>query len=70
MGADRQDWYTTRRGSAHTNSKLTEERVRHIKWRILEGDTNKDIAADEDVSTTIISRIRRGKAWTHVKHVF
>jgi hypothetical protein len=53
-------------GAMNGNAKLNEALVSVIRLRIANGETNKAIAKDFRVSHAMISRIRKGKAWSHV----
>lgn len=55
------------KGSANANSRLTEDDVRLIKDMIDQGNFNTTIASHFGVTHSMISAIRRGKAWTHVR---
>jgi Mor family transcriptional regulator len=46
--------------------KLTEEDVRNIRRRYSEGEKVIDLAKEFDVESTMISRIKNGKAWKHI----
>ena len=56
-----------RHGEANGNARLTADDVRQIRRRITRGESNKEIAADYPVSHGMISNIRCGKSWRHVK---
>jgi hypothetical protein len=55
------------KGEAHGCSKLTEKQVREIKSKLLENHTRKSLASEYGVSKTLISYIRLGKSWSHIK---
>ena len=55
------------KGSAHGNSKLTEEDVVEIKERLRAGETQTSIAKDFGVSRITVSHINTGRYWKHVK---
>lgn len=55
------------KGSYNTNAKLTENDVIVIRKLLSEGHlTQTDIGDMFEISDTIINRINKGKAWTHV----
>ena len=47
--------------------KLSEKDVREIRSRNAKGERVSDLAKEYDVQTTMISRIKNGRAWKHVK---
>lgn len=53
-------------GGSNNNAKLTEDKVRIIIKRIMDGEQNMVIADDFGVTHHVISNIRRGKAWVGV----
>lgn len=54
-------------GSRHHRAKLTESLVREIRQRYAQdGVTQTSLAREYGVSTSIMSKIVRGKAWRHV----
>ncbi|TYS91926.1 NUMOD4 domain-containing protein [Rossellomorea aquimaris] len=55
------------KGEKHHNSKLTESRVKEIKILISRGKSNKEISEIFNIKTYIISNIRNGRNWKHVK---
>lgn len=55
------------KGEAHPNSKLTESDVRMIRMRLASGETCISIAKAFGVTDVLISYIKLGKAWSHVK---
>ena len=57
----------TLRGEQHGQSKLTDDDVRAIRARIARGDVQRRIAADYGVSPAIITHIKTGHLWGHVK---
>lgn len=54
-------------GENNGASKLTNEQIEIIRRRIARGETNVRIAKDFGVTHSMISRIRRGKAWSAIK---
>lgn len=54
---------TCQSGARNPMAKLTDDQVSEIKARIIAGETNLDIAEDFPVSHSMVSLIRRGKAW-------
>lgn len=48
-------------------SKLKNSDVLTIKWRIAEGATLKSLSLQFGVSITVISNIKRGLTWNHIK---
>ena len=58
---------TNRQGEMNGNAKLRTDDVRMIRRRITRGETNIAIAADYAVTDGMISNIRRGKSWRHVR---
>lgn len=54
-------------GSNSANAKLNEEQVLYIKRLLSEGVSGAEIARQFNVTSNTISKIKRGKAWTHVK---
>lgn len=54
------------RGEAHSMAKLTEAQAVEIKHRLVAGGSVVAIAREYGVTKGAISRIRRGKNWTHV----
>ncbi len=51
----------------HPRTKLTEEKVRAIKLRALDGIGNKQLAEEFGVTHSNISAIVLGKSWAHVE---
>ena len=47
-------------------NKLTEKNVHDIRLRHSKGERVTDLAKEFGVNTTMISRIKNGKAWTHI----
>lgn len=56
-----------RQGVNNSCSKLTEKQVVEIKKRIKDNESNMIIAKDYHVSRTLISHIKNGKLWSHIK---
>lgn len=54
------------RGESHAISKLTDEKVRIIRARCDDGDSQQKIADDFGVSRALISYIHNRKIWKHV----
>ncbi len=54
------------KGAANPASVLTASDVQKIRARIEAGETNVRIAEDYPVTHGMVSRIRRGSAWSHV----
>ena len=55
------------RGSAHHRAKVTAEEVRVIRARLACGEQPAAIARDYPISNSMVSRIKRGRAWTHLE---
>lgn len=53
-------------GEKNPNKKLTNHLVRHIKERILNGETQTKIAKDLNLNQTTISKIKLGVSWKHI----
>lgn len=54
-------------GEKNHQAKLSNEDVKNIKIRIQNGETNTEIAKDYPVSHKMISVIRMGRCWRHIK---
>ena len=54
------------RGSGNHRAKLTEDMVREIKRRAIQGERGCDLAAEFDVSPACIRDIVKGRRWSHV----
>jgi hypothetical protein len=54
------------RGTQKPNAKLTDERVRAIRAAYAAGETQTSIAARHSVRQSLISRVVRREAWSHV----
>lgn len=54
------------RGTFHHMSKMTNEQVADIKWKIKSGLTLSSLARAYNVSKEAISQIKHGRAWKHV----
>lgn len=65
--ADRVQKDRSCKGVDHLNSKLTEDQVKEIKKRLLGTETISGIARDYPVDRKVISRIKAGSAWAHIK---
>lgn len=65
--ADRDRHETTARGSRNAAATLTENQVREIKSRLGKHGEGKRLAKEFGVTETVISLIRRGKTWSHVR---
>ena len=68
-GVNRRALNKTYRGSAHPNSKLTEDDVRLIDVLLRDGVRESDIARKFDVSRNCINQIALGRTWKHVTGV-
>ena len=55
------------KGENHGRAKLSAEDVISIKSLLLKGETNISIAKKFGISTTVISYIKSGKIWRHIK---
>lgn len=56
-----------RRGERNGQAKLTDNDVRDIKRRLVDGETTVSIAIRYGVSHTAIGHIKHGRSWSHVK---
>jgi len=56
-----------RRGERHPRAKLTAEQVLDLRLAWARGEPQTSIARRLNVSQSTISRIVRGKRWTHLK---
>lgn len=56
-----------RRGENNSYSKLTDIQVSEIKQRLVNGQTQKNIAKVYNISERAVSDINCGKTWSHVK---
>jgi anti-sigma28 factor (negative regulator of flagellin synthesis) len=54
-------------GENNPRSKLTDEKVKEIKNRIKDGERNIDIAEMYNISKQVISKIKTGRSWRHIK---
>jgi len=54
-------------GEMSEMSKLTNLKVLDIKTRLSKGELLKNLSKEFGVSTTVISNIKRGKTWSHIK---
>lgn len=64
-GSDNPHWLH-KRGSEHTQAKLTDEQVRAIRGRLAAGDKGYMLAAEYAVSKATISLIKNRKLWAHL----
>lgn len=55
------------RGVKNANARLTEEQVIEIFGRLAKGDKQGDIAADYNVHETLISMMKTGRRWRHLR---
>ena len=55
------------RGSKNGRAKLNEEDVHTIRFELLRGTKQADLAREYGVSRSLINRIHRGKCWRHVQ---
>lgn len=53
-------------GESHPNSKLSDNGVRHILKKLSDGFSTYQIAAEYNVTQSIISDINLGVAWKHI----
>ena len=53
-------------GSTHVGAKLTEAQVLAIRQRVADGEVQRSLAKEYDVSPSIICEIVSKKRWTHV----
>lgn len=53
-------------GMSQKSARLCDKDIPEIRKRIASGETNRAIASDYGVSDVAISKIRRGKTWTHI----
>lgn len=53
-------------GESHTHAKLTDEQVRQIRARVLQGEMMADLAREFAVHFTTISGIIHRKSWKHI----
>ncbi|ARQ95139.1 hypothetical protein FLAPJACK_214 [Bacillus phage Flapjack] len=56
-----------RKGESHYSTSLTEGDVIDIKKRLINKEKGRDIAKDYNVTHTVISNIKTGRTWCHVK---
>lgn len=54
-------------GENSSNAILNNEKVFKIKERLAKGEKLKTLASEFNVSTTVISNIKRGLTWAHIK---
>jgi HNH endonuclease len=55
------------RGEKHSQARLTESEVRHIRDRLKAGETQADLGREYGVTHKMIWRIDKNLAWTHVQ---
>lgn len=55
---------TVAKGEGHGMSKLSEEKVKHVKKRISQGHSLTQIAKDNNVDPSTISNIKTGRNWS------
>jgi FixJ family two-component response regulator len=55
--------YGDHKGAKNANAKMNEVEATQVIQGILDGRTNKAIAADAGVSHSMVSRIRVGRSW-------
>lgn len=53
-------------GSRNASAKLREEDIPVIRERLARGDVGTAIASDYKVNKSIISKIKRGRTWSHI----
>lgn len=53
-------------GESNSSSKLTERGVLQILERVDAGERQEDIANDFKISKSMVSKLKRGKAWPHM----
>ena len=57
----------SRPGETHYLATITDETVLEIRRLVSEGRLNKDIAAELNTTANIVSAIKNGRTWRHVK---
>ena len=65
MNSKHDDWGG--RGENNRRAKLTEDRVREIKRLLHQGMAQKDIAARFGLARSVVSDIKNGRLWFHVR---
>jgi transcriptional regulator with XRE-family HTH domain len=55
------------RGEQCSWAKLRPDHVREIKARLARGEYQDDIAADYNISTSLVSQIKRGTTWRAIE---
>lgn len=68
-GKDHGTWRkpeSVRRGAGVGTSKLTDDQVRQIRRRYVDGETQGSIARDIGISQTTVSRIVLKQTWAHI----
>ena len=58
--------YGVVRGERHGNSTFTDDKIRAIRRRVSEGETQRSLAAEFGVNPGTISKIVRRERWEHV----
>lgn len=61
------DTFVPTRGTRSGMAKLTDDLVREIRQRCAEGEVARTIALDLGVSRSLVSEVKRGNIWKHVK---
>lgn len=56
---------SVRRGSRHSQARLTEADVERIRVRLANGEVHREIARDYGVARTTVTAIRRAQNWRH-----
>lgn len=54
------------KGSEHPNSKLDENKVKEIKLKLNEGNTQTSIAKEFNIDRSVIRAIKYRRSWKHV----
>ena len=55
------------KGTQNSQSKLTEEKVREIKTKLMQGVSRKKLEEEYNVAKTNIQKIATGESWSHVE---
>lgn len=55
------------KGNSHSRSILTEEQVKEIKLRLLNGESNAQLGREYGVSRHTIGKIKNNKNWKHIQ---
>ena len=53
-------------GTENGRAKLTDEQVKEIHERANSGEKGRALAAEYGISTSVVSKIKRGQQWTHL----